>query len=237
MADICDRSKWYRNLWFPCKDGRRRRKKRHTHTHTQGEVVPTGHDPILTYTLFFSIWVVVTTTHQSSLHPKFFVVSGDPKQEITIFFPRWCGFGSMEKSLQLWGIKGWSLWKSIIGCGKENPFLMGYEEFFKKEFNEQYGTVYKYVHMCIVMNVLFWWYFLKSLLCCVLIGFDNGVVRVGLKQNHNHQSCLTRLVISPAVVCVCSNQGNSDRSCELFRLQKIDFCDTPKWMVYNGKPY
>lgn len=53
-------------------------------------------------------------------------------------------------------IKGWSLWKSIIGCGKENPFLMGYEEFFKKEFNEQYGTVYKYVHMCIVMNVLFW---------------------------------------------------------------------------------
>lgn len=32
MADICDRSKWYRNLWFPCKDGRRRRKKTDTHT-------------------------------------------------------------------------------------------------------------------------------------------------------------------------------------------------------------
>ena len=38
---------------------------------------------------------------------------------------------------------------------------MGYEEFFKKEFNEQYGTVYKYVYTyvycdeCFVLVIFF----------------------------------------------------------------------------------
>ena len=219
MADICDRSKWYRNLWFPCKDGRRRKKKGHTHT---GRIRAN--------------W----TWSNFDLHPIFFNL-GCSYNNPPIFITSqvFCCFRRSQagnhhflpKVMWLWingevstvvrhkGLVPLEIqWNPSLDVGKENPFLMGYEEFFKRAFNEEYVLYLHIIHMCIVMNVLFWRYFLKSLLCCVLFGFDHGVVRVGLKQNHNHQSCLTRLVISPAVVCVCSNQGNSDRSCESFRL-------------------
>ena len=169
---------------------------------------------------YFSIWVVVTTT------PSIFITS----QVVCCFRRSQAGnHHFLPKVMWLWingevstvvRHKGLVPLEIHHWMGKENPFLMGYEfkNSSKKEFNEEYVLIIMYT-LCVLWWTL--WFgdaFLKSLLCCVLFGFDHGVVRVGLKQNHNHQSCLTRLVISPAVVCVCSNQGNSDRSCESFRL-------------------